>query len=146
MILILLQFNVSVLASFGLDNIIKSHQNKIPSYYWYFVGFFGIIFSSIVLFGDSLKSYVTDFLPPPMTQDARAGQFIQNLRWEMWENDLWIMLAFAISFLVLFWLYKNNKVSKVIFTITILFLSLADLFIVDRKIITKNLNFLVIEY
>ena len=140
MILILLQFNVSVLASFGLDNIIKSHQNKIPSYYWYFVGFFGIIFSSIVLFGDSLKSYVTDFLPPPMTQDARAGQFIQNLRWEMWENDLWIMLAFAISFLVLFWLYKNNKVSKVIFTITILFLSLADLFIVDRKIISPNKN------
>ena len=75
-----------------------------------------------------------------MTQDARAGQFIQNMRWEMWENDLWIMLAFAISFLVLFWLFKNNKVSKVIFTITILFLSLADLFIVDRKIISPNKN------
>ena len=140
MILILLQFNVSVLASFGLDYIIKSHREKIPAYFWYFAGFFGIIFSSIVLFRDTLKSFVTDFFPPPMMQDARAGQYIQNLRWEMWENDLWTMLVFAISFLVLFWLFKNNKVSKVIFTITIILICLVDLFNVDRKIISPNKN------
>ena len=81
---------------------------------------------------------MTGFFPPPMMQDARAGQYIQNLRWEMWENDLWTMLFFAISFLVLFWLFKNNRVSKAIFTIIILFLCLTDLFIVDRKIISPN--------
>ena len=37
-------------------------------------------------------------------------------------------------------LYKNNKVSKVIFAITIILICLVDLFNVDRKIISPNKN------
>ena len=138
MILILLQFNVAVLAAFGLDELVKLKEGKIPMWFWVIAGAIGLFFIGMVLGGTTIESVVRGSFSPPMIQDPRAAQALNNLRWNLWLNDAWLMILFSGSLMVLIWLWINRKVSQAMLMAVTVSLAIIDIGIVNFKIIQPN--------
>jgi hypothetical protein len=132
MILILLQFNVAVLAAFGLDELVKLKEGKIPKWFWGIAGVIGVFFIGMVLGGTAIGSAVRESFSPPRIQDPRAAQALNNLRWNLWLNDAWLMILFSGSLMVLIWLWINRKVSQAMLMAVTVSLAIVDIGIVDR--------------
>jgi len=138
MILILLQFNVAVLAAFGLDELVKLKEGKIPKWFLGIAGVMGVFFIGMVLGGSVIESAVRGSFSPPMIQDPRAAQALNNLRWNLWLNDAWLMILFSGSLMVLIWLWINRKVSQAMLMAVTVSLAIVDIGIVNFKIIQPN--------
>ena len=138
MILILLQFNVAVLAAFGLDELVKLKEGKIPMWFWGISGAIGLFFIGMVLGDTAIETVVRGSFSPPMIQDPRAAQALLNLRWNLWLNDAWLMILFSGSLMVFIWLWINRKVSQAMLMAITVSLAIIDIGIVNFKIIQPN--------
>ncbi len=138
MILILLQFNVAVLAAFGLDEIIKLKEGKIPNWFWGLVGIFGLFTVGMILAGSGIESAVRGSFTPPRIQDPRAAQALNNMRWDLWQKDAWIMILFSGILLTELWLWINRKTSKGMVLSSLVVLAIIDIGIVNHKIINPS--------
>lgn len=140
MILIIVQFNVIILASLGLEEILNIESIKISKWFWWLVGLLGVL-AFILLFGSgALKNAVSQGFTQPMTQDPRVVSFINNLRWTMWYKDAWMLIVLIAGFLSGVYLLAKSKITKLIFTIIIGVLAVTDLIIVDNKIVHPEDN------
>ena len=138
MILILLQFNVAILAAFGLDNLIKIKKGKIPKWFWIFCGSIGLFLIVLSIGSPFVEAFVRDSFPLPRTSDALAAQKLNNLRWDLWINDSWLMIILFVSFLTLVWLWINKTISKQLFVGLIILSAVIDISIVNHKIIKPS--------
>jgi hypothetical protein len=138
MILILLQFNIAVLAAFGLESIANIKNKYIPKWFWGFIGFGSVILLLMVLGGSSMETFIRNNFPAPQVQDARTAQVINNIRWSLWENDFWLMIFFIASLLIVIWLWIQRKISKQIMFGLILIAGIIDISIVNNKIINPS--------
>ena len=138
MILILLQFNVAILAAFGLDNLIKIKKGNIPKWFWIFCGSIGLFIIVLSIGSPFVESFVRDSFPLPRTSDVLAAQNLNNLRWDLWINDSWLMIILFVSFLVLVWLWINKTISKQLFFSLIILFAVIDISIVNHKIIKPS--------
>ena len=138
MILILLQFNVAVLAAFGLDKIVALKAEIIPKWFWGFAGAVGLAFVGMVLIGSGVESAVRGSFSPPMMQDPRAAQALNNLRWSLWREDVWLMILLSGVFMVMIWLWIKRKVSQHVIVSIIVASAILDIGIVNHKIIQPS--------
>ena len=138
MILILLQFNVAVLAAFGLDKIVALKAEIIPKWFWGFAGAVGLAFVGMVLIGSGVESAVRGSFSPPMMQDPRAAQALNNLRWSLWREDVWLMILLSGVFMVMIWLWIKRKVSQRVIVSIIVASAILDIGIVNHKIIQPS--------
>ena len=138
MILILLQFNVAVLAAFGLDKIVALKAEIIPKWFWGFAGAIGLAFVGMVLIGSGVESAVRGSFSPPMMQDPRAAQALNNLRWSLWREDVWLMILLSGVFMVMIWFWIKRKVSKRVIVSIIVASAILDIGIVNHKIIQPS--------
>ena len=138
MILILLQFNIAVLAAFGLDSVAQIKNKSIPKWFWGFLGFGGVFLLAMVLGGSSVEAFIRDSFPPPRVQDARTAQIINNIRWNLWESDVWLMIFFIATLSIVIWLWIQRKISKKIMYGLILIAGIFDICIVNYKIINPS--------
>jgi len=135
MILILLQFNVAILAAFGLDALLKLKYETVPR--WLLILAMGIgLWVLILVFGQgSLRATLFNHFTPPRTQDPRIVQAINNLRWQSWYRDAWVACLFLGAFVGGLWFWFQRKLTKTVFLFGTIVLALLDLGIVDQKII-----------
>ena len=138
MILILLQFNIAVLAAFGFESVANIKDKYIPKWFWGFVGFGSVIFLLMILGGSSIEEFIRQSFPPPRVQDAQTAQIINNIRWRLWENDIWLMIFFIASLLIVIWLWIQRRISKQIMCSLILIAGIIDICIVNYKIIDPS--------
>lgn len=138
MILILLQFNVAILAAFGLDAVGNLKEKVIPRWGWLLAGCTGLVLIGMVLGGSTLESFLRERFTPPRVQDPRMGQAINNLRWDLWESDVWMMIFWLGSFLGTTWLWVQRKVNKKIILSLIVGLAIIDIGIINQKIIQPS--------
>ena len=138
MILILLQFNIAILAAFGMESIHQIKYKIIPKWFWAILGFGGIFLFAMVLGSLSVESLVRESFTQPRVQDPRTGQIINNIRWELWETDVWIMIFFIASLLTITWLWIQRKISIKVMYVLILISGIFDIFIVNNKIISPS--------
>ena len=135
MILILVQFNTCVMAALGLNYLLTIHKQVIPRWFWTCSGVL-VFFLLILTLGQSfLQQLVASGFTPPRTQDPRAIQAINALRWDMWLKDAWTMVLILAAFIGLTWAFINQKITEQGFTIAVTILALTDIAIVDGKII-----------
>ena len=138
MILILVQFNTSMMAALGLNYLLTLHKQDMPRWFWTCTGLLAF-FLLILTFGQSfLQQLVSSGFTPPRTQDPRTIQAINSLRWDMWLKDAWTMVLILAAFFGLTWAFINQKIAKNGFTIAVTLLALTDIGIVDRKIIQPD--------
>ncbi|MEA1881173.1 MAG: hypothetical protein U9N31_02050, partial [Candidatus Marinimicrobia bacterium] len=138
MILILVQFNIAVLAAFGLDELVKLKEGKIPKWFWGLTSVIGLFFIGIVLGSSVIESTLRGSFTPPSIQDPRGVQALNNLRWDLWQNDAWTMILFSGSILVLVWLWINRKITQTLFLSFIVVIAVIDICIVNQKIIQPS--------
>jgi len=138
MILILLQFNIAVLAAFGLDELVKLKEGKIPKWFWGIASVIGLFTVGMVLGGSAVESAVRGSFSPPRIQDPRAAQALNNLRWELWQKDAWMMILFSGAMISLIWLWINRKVSQTMILALIVSLAVIDIGIVNHRIIQPS--------
>ena len=138
MILILVQFNSSVMAALGLNYLLTLHKQVIPRWFWTCTGVLVFFLLILTLGQSSLQQLVSSGFTPPRTQDPRTIQAINALRWDMWLKDAWTMVLILAAFFGLTWAFINQKIAKNGFTIAVTLLALTDIAIVDRKIIQPN--------
>ena len=135
MILILVQFNVSIMAALGLNYLLTLHKHFIPRWFWACSAVL-IFFLLILTLGESfIRELVSSGFTPPRAQDPRTIQAINALRWDMWLKDGLTMVLILASFFGLIWAFINQKIAKNGFTIAVTMLALTDIALVDRKII-----------
>jgi len=138
MILILVQFNTSMMAALGLNYLLTLHKQVMPRWFWTCTGLLAF-FLLILTFGQSfLQQLVSSGFTPPRTQDPSTIQAINSLRWDMWLKDAWTMVLILAAFFGLTWAFINQKIAKNGFTIAVTLLALTDIGIVDRKIIQPD--------
>ena len=138
MILILVQFNTSMMAALGLNYLLTLHKQVIPRWFWICTGLLAF-YLLILTFGQSfLQQLVSSSFTPPRTQDPRTIQAINSLRWDMWLEDALTMVLILAAFFGLTWAFINQKIAKNGFTIAVTLLALTDIGIVDRKIIQPD--------
>ena len=138
MILILLQFNVAILAAFGLDAVGDLKEKVIPKWGWILAGCTSFVLIGMVLGGSTLESFLRGSFTPPRVQDPRMGQAINNLRWDLWQSDVWMMLFWMGSLLGMTWLWIQRKVNKKIMLSLVVGLAIIDISIVNQKIIQPS--------
>ena len=138
MILIILQFNVAVLAAFGLDELVALKAEIIPKWFWGFAAAVGLAFIGMVLIGSGVESAVRGSFSPPMMQDPRAAQALNNLRWSLWREDVWLMILLSGAFMVMIWLWIKRKVSQHVIVGMIVVSAILDIGIVNHKIIQPS--------
>ena len=138
MILILLQFNVAILAAFGLDALGDLKEKVIPKWGWVLAGCTSLVLIGMVLGGSTLESFLRGSFTPPRVQDPRMGQAINNLRWDLWQSDVWMMLFWMGSLLGMTWLWIQRKVNKKIMLSLVVGLAIIDISIVNQKIIQPS--------
>ena len=138
MILIILQFNVAVLAAFGLDELVALKAEIIPKWFWGFAAAVGLAVVGMALFGSGVESVVRGSFSPPMMQDPRAAQALNNLRWSLWREDAWIMILLSGVFMVMIWLWIKRKVSRHVIISIIVASAILDIGIVNHKIIQPS--------
>ncbi|MDP6628445.1 MAG: YfhO family protein [Candidatus Marinimicrobia bacterium] len=138
MILILLQFNVAILAAFGLDAVGDLKEKVIPKWGWVLAGCTSLVLIGMVLGGSTLESFLRESFTPPRVQDPRMGQAINNLRWDLWQSDVWMMLFWMGSLLGMTWLWIQRKVNKKIMLSLVVGLAIIDISIVNQKIIQPS--------
>ena len=138
MILILLQFNVAILAAFGLDALGDLKEKVIPKWGWVLAGCTSLVLIGMVLGGSTLESFLRGSFTPPRVQDPRMGQAINNLRWDLWQSDVWMMLFWMGSLFGMTWLWIQRKVNKKIMLSLVVGLAIIDISIVNQKIIQPS--------
>ena len=138
MILILVQFNIAILAAFGLDKIIELKKGSMPKWFYPSIAPFGLIFLIMIFASSSLEGLVKGYFPMPPVRDPSQIQMINALRWDLWVSDAWLMLLFMGSFFTLIWAWCNSKIAKNTFTIIIIILAMLDVIIVNQKIIKPD--------
>ena len=138
MILIILQFNVAVLAAFGLDELVALKAEIFPKWFWGFAAAVGLVFIGMVLIGSGVESAVRGSFSPPMMQDPRAAQALNNLRWSLWREDIWLMILLSGAFMVMIWLWIKRKVSQRVIIGIIVVSAILDIGIVNNKIIQPS--------
>ena len=138
MILILLQFNVAILAAFGLDAVGDLKEKVIPKWGWVLAGCTSLVLIGMVLGGSTLESFLRGSFTPPRVQDPRMGQAINDLRWDLWQSDVWMMLFWMGSLLGMTWLWIQRKVNKKIMLSLVVGLAIIDISIVNQKIIQPS--------
>ena len=138
MILILVQFNIAILAAFGLDKIIELKKGSMPKWFYPSIAPFGLIFLIMIFASSSLEGLVKGYFSMPSVRDPSQIQMINALRWDLWLSDAWLMLLFMGSFFTLIWAWCNSKIAKNTFTIIIIILAMLDVIIVNQKIIKPD--------
>jgi len=138
MILILVQFNIAILAAFGLDKIIELKKGIMPKWFYPSIAPFGLIFLIMIFASSSLEGLVKGYFSMPSVRDPSQVQIINALRWDLWLKDAWLMLLFMGSFFTLIWAWCNSKIAKNTFTAVIIILATLDIIIVNHKIIKPD--------
>jgi hypothetical protein len=140
MILIIVQFNTVILASYGLDQLVERQWKEIPKWFWWTAGATGFVFLIVLFGGGLLREIVSNGFTQPRTQDPRFVEVINTLRWKLWINDAWFMLLFIIGLIGTFFLYMKEYITKIMFIGILGTLAIIDLGIVDYKIVQPAPN------
>ena len=139
MILILVQFNTTILAALGLQKLIDDNS-FITKYRNYIFGTL-VFIALVLLFGDGMiRSSLSNSFTAPRVQDQRTASYIQNLRQDMWLKDAWISLFFVASFCIGCWATTKQIITNKIFFYLTIALVIVDIGIVNLKIIDPEKN------
>ncbi len=135
MILILVQFNVTVLAAMGLDTLSGLKEKIIPRWLWIAIGSAGLWLLVLVLGIGPLESVVRQGFTALRSNDPNMVRMINNLRWEIWNQDAWILLAWLCLAIGVVWLWIQRRIPKHVFLIIIVVIAILDIATVDWRII-----------
>ena len=133
MIYMMLSVLLPVIASIGIDKIIKDkYKTKIFNDSLKFFGFF--IFSSIVLllFGDAFLSFSS-------SGDNRFMQFAQivrDIRLNLFNKGLFLALFICFGSLISIYFYSKNKISKNNISFIFIGILVIDLWIVNNEFLS----------
>ena len=140
MILIIVQFNIIILACYGLEQLIEHNLKDIPKWFWWLTGIVGFLLLTVLFGGSWLREIVSSGFTQPRAQDSRFVEAINNLRWKMWIKDIWLMILFIIGLIATYILFIKKNISKVMFLTIIGALAIIDLSLVDYKIVQPEPN------
>ncbi len=140
MILIIVQFNTIILACYGLEQVAEHKWKDVPKWFWWISGIIGFAFLLLLFGGGWLRGIVSNGFTQPSTQDPRFVEVINNLRWNIWINDVWLMILFIIGLIGTYFLFVKKNITKVMFMVIIGTLAIIDIGIVDYKIVQPESN------
>ncbi len=135
MILILLQFNVAVLAAMGLDALVALKEKIIPRWFWIASGAIGLWLLILVMGSGMLESSLQNSFTQPRTRDPNAIRAINNLRLDIWTKDAWFLVLWIGCGLGAVWMWINRKINKNTFLAAITVVAIIDVGVVDWRII-----------
>lgn len=140
MILIIVQFNVIILACYGLEQLVEHKRKVLPKWFWWTAGTIGFLVMILLFGGGWLREIVSNSFTHPHAQDPRFVEVINNLRWKIWINDAWLMILFISGLIGTFYLFLKEHITKVMFIVIIGALAIIDIGIVDHKIVQPEQN------
>ena len=135
MILILVQFNAAVLAAFGLDALLKLEEKIIPRAFWITTGLVGVWLLALVLGEGAIESSLRSDFTQPRTRDPNAVRAINNLRFDIWKKDAWMIIVWGALGLGAVWMWIQRNISKTMFLTFIVVIAVLDITKVGQSII-----------
>ncbi len=135
MILILVQFNVAILAAFGLDALLKLKEHIIPRAFWITLAIVGIWLLVLVLGEGIIESSLRSDFTQPRTRDPNTIRAINDLRLNIWKKDAWMMIVWGALGMGTIWMWINRNISKNIFLSFMVIIAVLDIAKVGQSIV-----------
>jgi len=135
MILILVQFNTSILAAFGLDALSELKEKTVPKWFWITSGIIGVWLLVLVLGSGAIESTLKSNFTQPRTRDPNAIHAINNLRLDIWTKDAWMIIVWTSLGLGTIWMWIQRKISKHMLLTFLVILAVVDITRVGKQII-----------
>ena len=134
MMLIIFQFSILILASIGLNNLLD--KIKEGEYNNQIIKFVSI--TSIFILFLSIIRYLNHDFSQHQFQDPSVNMIINNYRLSIMKNDIVnisiLLTLFTSSIITVF----NKRISLTIFSIGCICFSIADIYLVNKKIINPD--------
>ena len=137
MLLILTQFSVSILSAMGLEyvaNLFNSNVNQDKSRIHKSLSRLSFIVGFLLLFIVYLKFKIS-FTP---SFGEGVHPVLVQMRLDMINNDMYTVILFLLSVSIIYYFFYKKWISSNIFISLIIFISIFDLLIVDKKIIEPS--------
>lgn len=135
MILILVQFNVAILAAFGLDAVTDLKEKIIPRWFWIITGALGIWMLILVLGSGAIESSLKGSFIQPRNRDANTIRAINNLRLDIWMKDAWMIVVWCTLGLGAIWLWIQRNISKTVCLAVFVIIAVLDITNIGQQII-----------
>ncbi len=140
MILIILQFNVIILACYGLEALAEYKWEGVPKWFWRTTALIGLLILTLLLGQNWIREIVSNGFTQVRTSDMRVVEAINELRWKIWIKDAWIVLLFTAGLLGAVFLFIRNNINKIVFMMIIGILTIIDLIVIDYRIVQPAAN------
>ncbi len=136
MALIVASFDLALLAGFGLNAVTKALSGKWM--YYLNIAMLVIAASALVfLIGQGLVGgFVQSLFPAPRVENVELAGLIDTVRWNLWKSSFFWMAGIGGLFAALLWLRSKALLGMALTNALLVILALADIYIVDRQIVS----------
>ena len=138
MALIVVSLNLSLLAGFGLHSLMEGVRGK-----GLFILKAGALLLALcvivfLLAEKPFEQFLRSLFPVPPVDSAELAGLVNQVRWDQWKSSFFGLVFFGVVFAFLVWL-RSKKVTGMVLTGTLVtVLALADLFTVDRQVVSPS--------
>ena len=143
MMLIVTQFSTAILAGFGLHDLIElfksdisdQKQKRIRTVIYVVGAIVGILALYLLFFQSGFKESMFAHFKINSRLNPAQIKTVKNMQFDMLYKDFWIMIIFLGISCFLIYLALKQKISAKLMGISLLCLTIIDLYVVDAKII-----------
>ena len=138
MALIVVSLNLALLAGFGLHAVMHMVKDKGVRLLKGGALFLALCTVLFLLAGKPFEVFIHSLFPVPPVESPELAGMIDQVRWNLWKSSFLGMVCFGGLFAGLVWLRSKKVVGVVLTGVLATVLVLADLFIVDRQIVSPS--------
>ena len=138
MALIVVSLNLALLAGFGLHAVIQGIKGRGLRLLKRGVLFLALCTVLFLIVEKPFEMFVRSLFPVPPVDSPELAGMIDQVRWNLWKSSFLSMMFFGGLFAGLVWLRSKKVIGVVLTGVFVTVLVLADLFVVDRQIVSPS--------
>ena len=138
MALIVVSFNLSLLAGFGLHALMDGVRGKGTVILKSGALLLAVCMLAFLLAEKPFEQFLRTLFPSPPVESGELAGLINQVRWELWKSSFLGLFCFGALFACLVWLRSKKILSGVLFALFVSGLCVVDLLLVDRQVVTPS--------
>jgi len=138
MALIVVSFNLSLLAGFGLHALMDGVRGKGTVILKSGALLLAVCMLAFLLAEKPFEQFLRTLFPSPPVESGELAGLINQVRWELWKSSFLGLFCFGALLACLVWLRSKKILSGVLFALFVSGLCVVDLLLVDRQVVTPS--------
>ena len=134
MALIVVSFNLSLLAGFGLHAVMNGVKGRSLTVLKAGSLVLAVLIVLFTVAGGTLEQALREGFPPIAYDNPDLSLLVSSLRWELWKDSFYGFVLFSALFAAVLWLRSKAVLGAMFSGVLLVSLALGDLFVIDSRI------------